>query len=443
MIGKRDQAINSSGVVVGDSRDSANRAGLSLPIGLACIASPAPTGTAMAILRPVFRATRRSLLSRLVALMFILNTTSVVLAQATFTPLGLLGGQAWDVSADGSVVVGTVGNEVFRWTAGGTILRPASVQDRAAVSGDGRVVVGSQLFPDRGAFRWIIGQPFEDLGDLEATFDSGAFGASADGNVVVGYGSTNNGTMAFRWTPATGMVSLGDLPGGGNDDSAATGVSADGAVVVGYGEGTDSRRQTIRWTAATGMVGLGLLPEADGGSARAVSADGSVVVGANAFETTPQNPFTTTLQAFRWAAAEGMVGLGDLPGGRFFSEAYDVSADGSAVVGYSEVGVRGGMPISAAFYWTAAIGMVNLQDALVSAGVSNLDGWTLQRAHGVSADGLTIVGTGDHNGRTEPWVATIPEPSTIALAAAGAAGFLGFYLRAKRRKCIDSGLSGG
>jgi probable HAF family extracellular repeat protein len=362
-----------------------------------------------------------------------LAPASSVLAQATFTPLGFLGGQAWDVSADGSVVVGTVGNEVFRWTAGGSMLRPAVVQDRAAVSGDGLVVVGSYLSPGLQAFRWMpVTGGFEGLGDLPGGgFGSSAFGASADGQIVVGIGRVDGGNEAFRWTSTTGMVSLGDLSGG-SVDSAATGVSADGSVVVGYGDGSDSRRQAMRWTAATGMVGLGFLPEADGGSARAVSADGSVAVGANAFESTPPNPFNTTLQAFRWTAAEGMVGLGDLPGGRIHSEAYDVSADGSVVVGYAEIDRQSIMSITAAFIWTRETGMVNLQDALIASGVTNLNGWTLHEAHGVSADGRTIVGTGEHNGRTEPWVATIPEPSTILLAVISAAGLLAFVCTNRR-----------
>jgi hypothetical protein len=63
--------------------------------------------------------------------------------------------------------------------------------------------------------------------------------------------------------------------------------------------------------------------------------------------------------------------------------------------------------------WTAQTGMVNLQDLLIGAGVTNLEGWRLTEARGISGDGLTIVGTGVRDGITEAWVATIPEPSTI------------------------------
>ena len=46
-------------------------------------------------------------------------------------------------------------------------------------------------------------------------------------------------------------------------------------------------------------------------SALDVSADGSVVVGVSDFGSGPE--------PFRWTEAEGMVGLGDLPGGDFWS----------------------------------------------------------------------------------------------------------------------------
>jgi probable HAF family extracellular repeat protein len=127
--------------------------------------------------------------------------------------------------------------------------------------------------------------------------------------------------------------------------------------------------------------------------------------------------------------------LGDLPGGRVRSTANDVSANGSVVVGSSETGSDAGLSINEAFYWTTAAGMRNLREVLLSFGATGLDGWTLTEARGVSADGLTVVGTAiDPAGVQQAFVATIPEPSTLALATAGAAGFLGFYVRAKRRR---------
>jgi probable HAF family extracellular repeat protein len=152
-------------------------------------------------------------------------------------------------------------------------------RDGVAVSPDGLVVVGSYLRPDFGieAFRWTVGERFEGLGDLPGApplIGSGAFDASTDAGVVVGYG--DGGDRAFRWTRPTGMAPLGALPGATR--SVAFGVSADGSVVV--GDSSDpAPRQAFRWTAETGMVGLGVLPGAFESIARRVSAEGSTIVG--------------------------------------------------------------------------------------------------------------------------------------------------------------------
>jgi hypothetical protein len=67
--------------------------------------------------------------------------------------------------------------------------------------------------------------------------------------------------------------------------------------------------------------------------------------------------------------------------------------------------------------WDAQ-GVHRLHDYLQTLGIgSALDGWTLQTAYGISRDGLTIVGVGiNPNGRTEAWLATIPEPACSTLA---------------------------
>ena len=63
------------------------------------------------------------------------------------------------------------------------------------------------------------------------------------------------GRAAAAWS------GLGDLSGG-DFESSADAVSADGSVVVGYGtRGTSaSSREAFRWTSDGGMVGLGYLP---------------------------------------------------------------------------------------------------------------------------------------------------------------------------------------
>lgn len=205
----------------------------------------------------------------------------------------------------------------------------------------------------------VLGASFRGLGDLPGnSFQSYAFEISADGSTVVGIGNSSLGYQAFRWTSSGGMVGLGDLPGGGFR-SEAYDVSSDGSVVVGMG-----------W------MDLGH-------------------------------------EAFRWTTNDGMIGLGNIHNGNVSnSAAYGVSADGSAIVGYC-----GGE----AFYWTSSEGMRSLKDILTNDCKLDLTGWQLEWAHGISADGMTIVGQGfNPNGDKEAWVATIPEPATLLLLGLGA-----------------------
>ncbi len=78
------------------------------------------------------------------------------------------------------------------------------------------------------------------------------------------------------------------------------------------------------------FMGLGDLP---GGGffsiPRAVSADGAVVVGVSGSSDSDGN------EAFRWTESAGIVGLGDLIGGAADSLLVRSTADGSLAVGYA------------------------------------------------------------------------------------------------------------
>jgi probable HAF family extracellular repeat protein len=335
------------------------------------------------------------------------------------------------ISADGTVVVGksksASGTEAFLWSAAVPVLQGLGDipgvhfgSNAMNVSPDGSVIVGngtnettSMIYDE--AFRWMQSEGMQGLGipSVNGLF-SHAEAASANGAVIVGDGArtVNNQPVyeAYSWTAEHGMQGLGDLSGG-VFSSGAWDVSADGSVIVGQGTSA-SGPEAFRWTASDGMMhGLGDLAGGEFWSmASGVSADGSVVVGYS------KSGSSTLFEAFRWSSTNGMMeALGDLPGGDFNSAAHDVSADGSVVVGSgkTELGFE-------AFVWDEIHHMRNLREVLANDCGLDMTGWLLTSATGISADGLTIVGYGTNPiGNTEAWIATIPEPCTLALLALG------------------------
>jgi probable HAF family extracellular repeat protein len=325
-------------------------------------------------------------------------------------PGGATGSRAFDISRDGSTVVGYSFSEqsgtlteAFRWRAAeGMIplgdLPGGSFNSRAfGVSWDGSVVVGHSTSTNgREAFRWEAGQMI-GLGDLEGPiFSSEATAVNADGTVIVGRGRSASGDEAFRWENGV-MLGLGDLPGG-SFLSIAKDVSADGSVIVGRGSSAASNPfpEAFIWTNETGMVGLGSLP---GGlflsDAFAVSPDGRVVVGGA--------HSAAGLQAIRWTWESGMVAL-DRMAGATGCEASDVSLNGAVIIGKCSLESGGG----ALFIWDVLNGMRDLRQVLIDDYGLDLTGWGLEFAEGISADGRTITGTGNLGA----WIARIPEPAS-------------------------------
>lgn len=299
-----------------------------------------------------------------------------------------------------------------------------------ALSYDGRVAVGgsgSNLNPLADPlsvypYRWA-----RDTGIVALSEWPGfANDVSADGSVVVGRYSLANPPrprVAFRWTEATGPVSLEDLTQSAG--SFAYGVSANGMIVAG-----ESAGQAVRWTADGQVMDLGAattLPVW-------LSSDGSIASGTRA---TGLNP-----DAFRWTAAEGVVLLGQLPGAED-STVRDMTPDGRVIVGNSGVrGYRwtpeagmtefpfapralsddGGIIVGISSIWTEATGAVQIQPFLTGLGL-DLTGWTLTSVTAISGDGTTIAGQGipPDPAMSGAWIATIPEPATWLLLASALA----------------------
>lgn len=172
---------------------------------------------------------------------------------------------AYGVSADGSVVVGTLWEnlstappEAFRWTAEEAQVRLGTLPgsdwcEPSAVSADGTVVVGYCTFLGVGtaAFRWTAGEGMQPLGDLPGgSATSTAFGVSGNGSVIVGASSTDlPGGAAFIWDQEHGMRQLHavltdeyalDLQGW---TLGARAITPDGRTIVGSGINPKGQRE--------------------------------------------------------------------------------------------------------------------------------------------------------------------------------------------------------
>ena len=254
------------------------------------------------------------------------------------------------------------------------------------VSADGTVAVGRSATPDllsNVAWRWTAAGGMVSLGFLPGDDNSEAVAVSGDGNVVVG-DSLNNAFFqanaasqpyhAYRWTQATGMVDLGLLAG--DTGSHANAVSYDGSVVVGN-SGTLSSSHAWRWTPSGGLTTIA----SNAQTATGVSSDGSVVVGKAAY-----SPGYT--RAYRWTAAGGLVNIGTLGGdpNSFINSSFatGVSGDGTTVIGNGNIGTH-----VEAWRWTNATGMVSL--SAPGASNSSFDATASSDATGINADGTVVV----------------------------------------------------
>ncbi|MBK8268174.1 MAG: PD40 domain-containing protein [Planctomycetes bacterium] len=211
--------------------------------------------------------------------------------------------------------------------------------EATAVSADGSVIAGHRHIATSvhryESFRWTEGGGMTDLGSISGTFPYDKVNAmSADGSQVVGFSFATEGgaNQAFRWNESEGIVGMGDIPSGGLN-SHAKGMSADGTYVVGWG--TNGPREPFRWSAATGMVGLGVV-SGTGDTAFDISDDGSIVVGGRSASSLQQQSL-----AFIWDQRHGKRNLQqlltnnyglDLTGWSLVA-ARAVSADGSTIIG--------------------------------------------------------------------------------------------------------------
>ncbi len=381
-------------------------------------------------------------MKRFVILLTLVLPCALSAQTATISGLGFLdpgntNSAALEISADGSVVAGKSSGNPFRWTtAGGMELlnlfpNGASQITPTGISTDGNVIAGyDDMFATANpvAYLWNFNN-----GSFYALPDSFQLnGLSGDGAVAVGHlnqsnplpFSVNVADQPVRWTQANGIENLDK--GGLATQVSATSISSDGSTVVGYhgdyypgfylGASTSACYWPDAFFPPSQLLTLDPLTGGTHARANAVSADGGVIVGYSDAGAHPGIP-----KAVRWVR-DGLTNLyvvqeldSSFPTSP--TEAKAVSADGSRIVGTIGSGFFGS---STAFVWDANNGQRPLRTALMSVGANPQANWSsLEAANGISADGLTIVGTGiNMNAQTEAFRALLPiVPPTPAISS--------------------------
>ncbi len=350
-------------------------------------------------------------------------TVSVTISYAAeFIPLGDLPGRDISnipraVSDDGNTVVGQryreAPSEAFIWRRDADTVwleqptpRPNGAASALAfdVSADGSVVVGRTLDPTwtdfelqgwdaHNAFMWTADTGLTYLGN--ETYSATA--VSSDGTTIVGQAVADPLTAhgADMYRSVAGELTIVTLPSTNNRSVAAntvTGVSRDGSVVVGgLGTGLGSG-EAYRWTEALGLETLGVPGEAE-----AISADGSTIAIDASW------PGGGALELVLWNEATGArtIGTRGAPAGG--SAIRGINGDGTAVVGFAYQGSVGNLaPV--AFIWTEVTGFQDLSDYLANHyGLAPAnEGWEFRSVQDISANGLHLaVGATNPNGDYE------------------------------------------
>ncbi|MEZ5696141.1 MAG: autotransporter domain-containing protein [Sphingomonadaceae bacterium] len=317
--------------------------------------------------------------------------------------LGTLGGQlsgAFQTDADGSTVLGYAQTEdntvrLVIWRNGAiTDITPEGARlalnalDRNGtrnflMSRDGTTVTG--YFYDNANVAVVIRDgTVTRLTGADFLFPRAI---SHDGLVIAGNGGTfGEGQRAFYYD-AGGLhwlLQLDRPPAGFVSNSAlANAINADGSVIV--GSDVNGPERAVRWE--NGIIqDLGVLPNGVTSRANDVSADGTVVVGYSNVEYSTQFILP---EAFIWRDGT-MTGLGflnntDEPGNNQ-SVANAVSGDGSTVIGASRWRNSDGVTLSQGFVWRDGV-MQNIGEI-----PTTFQGGSFATTSAVSFDGHAIAG---------------------------------------------------
>lgn len=205
---------------------------------------------------------------------------------------------------------------------------------------------------------------------------------SADGSVILVY--TGSDHQLLEGGVLTPLSSLPGYPA----DAKALGMSDDAQVIVGNARppGHSTFDEAFIWSGGTTTyLDLGT----DGGpSARAISGDGSTVVGLGGGTSVAPALFAWSGGSF--TSLESMVDAG-FPGTYNSADLTGVSFDGSVVIGSNNVTTNGCFQCDWALRWNAA-GDVTVLDDLLPVPPPDADTSELMESQVLSGDGLVVAG---------------------------------------------------
>lgn len=252
------------------------------------------------------------------------QAASVLVLVAAALVLGTLAGSA---GAAGSPFVA-----IDLGTPGGSSSFAFALNNAGQVFGFG-VVSG-----DQHVFSWTPAGGIVDIGDLGSANDVAFLMVNDTGRVAGSIRSGSTGDWhAFSWTQAGGMVNIGTLGGNWSEPRA---ISNTGYIAGDSATASGGDQDAFLWTPAGGIVDTGVNTY----STSAVN-DAGQVVGAAA-------TYGGVEHAFSWTPAGGIVDLSSLGGGSSFAVA--VSNTGEVIGNCTLPGA------SCVFSWTQAGGMVDL-----------------------------------------------------------------------------------
>jgi hypothetical protein len=249
-------------------------------------------------------------------------------------------GQWYDASADGSVLVGTIGSQAYAWRADLGLVRlsiPGSVasSDAYAVSADGGTIGGD--FYDNVALRALV---WKFAGGTQPTPFAGDWtwvnALDEHGSLIVG----GNDACGFVWSRPGAPVFTCSPP----DSRVCNTITRSGAFVFGTQHGDmyedpDAYATAFRWPSGEGPQDLGRFGNARWTFLLAAAESGDVAVGWASFGDYPET-------ALAWTRDEGflpldafLAGAGIDTTGWTFTSARDITPDGRYVIGE---GVRAG-----------------------------------------------------------------------------------------------------